>query len=79
MTASAVEAGDDRHAAGDGGRLEPADLLHPADLELDLGTGLRQRIETAVGAPTEVGAQVGLGVGPRGGLEPGEVAGDGEL
>lgn len=26
----AVEAGDDRGAAGDGGGFEPADLLHPA-------------------------------------------------
>ena len=75
----AVEADDDRHPAGDGGRLEPADLLHPPHVELDLRAGRGERVEAAVGAPAEVGAQVGLRVRPRHGLVPGQVAGDGEL
>ena len=60
----AVEAGDDRGPAGDGGRLESADLLHPSQVELDLCPRCRQRIEAPFSAPGEVGAEVGLGVGP---------------
>ena len=75
----AVEAGDDGGPAGDGGRLEPANLLHPSDVELNLWPGRGEGVEAVLLAPVQVAAQVGLGVGAGEALEPGEVAGDGQL
>jgi hypothetical protein len=60
--ASAVEPGRDGKPAGDGGWLEPAGLLHPPDVQLQVGALDRQRVQTALGAPGKVAAQVGFGV-----------------
>lgn len=74
--AGAVEADDDRHPAGHGGRLESADLLHPAHVELDVLTLRRERVKTALGTPSEVDPKVGLGMGPGQTFVPGEVSGN---
>jgi hypothetical protein len=71
--AGAVEARDDRHPAGYGGGLEPAYLLHPADIQLDVRTLRLERIEPALGAPAHEHPQVGLGMGTRQALVAGEV------
>jgi hypothetical protein len=73
--AGAVEPGDDLGPARHGGGLEPAYLLHPSDVELDVWTLGSQRIETALGAPTQEHPQVRLGMGTRQALVAGEVPG----
>lgn len=55
-------------------RLEPADLLHPADIQLQVRSAGGQRVQAAVSAPGQVAAQIGLGVLPGRTLEPGQVA-----
>jgi hypothetical protein len=49
--ASPVEPGRDREAPRDGGGLEPADLLHPPDVQLQMRPPGGQRIQAALGAP----------------------------
>jgi hypothetical protein len=73
--AGAEEAGDDRDPAGHGGGLEPAYLLHPADVERDVRALGSQWLEPAFGAPAQEHPQVGLGVGTRQALVAGEVPG----
>ena len=55
--AGAVEAGHHRQAAADGGGLEPADLLHPPHVQLDLRPRHLQRVSAALEAPGQVGAR----------------------
>jgi len=49
--AGAVEPGHHRHPARDGGRLEPADFLHPPHVQLHVHPARRQRRQIAFGAP----------------------------
>jgi hypothetical protein len=60
-------------SAGHGGRLEPADLLHPPDVQLQVRPLGGQRVQAALGAPSKVAAQVGFGVLAGGALEAGQV------
>ena len=60
--AGPVEPGRDRESPGDGGGLEPADLLHPPDVELEVRALGGQRVQAALGAPGQVAAQVRFGV-----------------
>jgi hypothetical protein len=71
--ASPVEPGRDREPAGHGGGLEPADLLHPPDVQLQVRALRGQRVQAALGAPGQVAAQVGFGVRAGGALEAGQV------
>ena len=73
--AGAVEPGCDGEPAEDGGGLEPADLLHPPDVQLQVRTPGSQRVQALLRAPGKVAAQVGFGVLVGGALEPGEVSG----
>ena len=59
--AGPVEPGRDREPPGDGGGLEPADLLHPPDVQLQMRPLRRQRVQAAPGAPGQVAAQVRFG------------------
>jgi hypothetical protein len=71
--AGRVEPGGDREAPGDGGGLEPADLLHPPDVQLQVRAACSQRVQAAFCAPGQVAAQVGLSVVAGGALETGQV------
>ena len=71
--AGAVEPGRDREAAGDGGGLEPSDLLHPPDVQLQMRALRGQRVQAVLGAPRQVAAQVRFGVLAGGALEAGQV------
>src|SRR5690348_16753493 len=71
--AGPVEPGRDGEPAGDGGGLEPADLLHPPDVELQVRPLDGQRVQAALGAPGQVAAQVRFGVRAGGALETGQV------
>ena len=71
--AGAVEPGRHREPPGDGGGLEPADLLHPPDVRLQMRAARDQRVQAVLGAPGQVAAQVGLGVVAGGAFEPGQV------
>jgi hypothetical protein len=71
--AGTVEPGRDGEPPGDGGGLEPADLLHPADVQLQVRPLRGQRVQAALGAPGQVAAQVRLGVLAGGALEAGQV------
>jgi hypothetical protein len=70
-----VEAGDDREPARDRGRLEVADLLHPPDVQLQVRSPSRQRMQMTLGAPGEEAARVGAGVLSRRPVERGEIGG----
>ena len=59
--ASPVEPGRDGEPPEDGGGLEPADLLHPPDVQLQVRALRGQRVQAALGAPGQVAAQVGFG------------------
>jgi len=76
--ASPVEPRHDGEVPGDGGGLEPADLLHPPDVQLQVRPPGSQWIQAALCAPGEVAAQVGFGVLAGGALEPGQVGSHGE-
>ena len=76
--AGAVEPGGDREPARDGGGLEPAGLLHPPDVLLQVRAARGRRVQAAVSAPSQVAAQVGLGVLAGGAREPGQVGGHGQ-
>ncbi len=73
--AGAVEPGRDREPPGYGGGFEPADLLHPPDVQLQVRAPRDERVHAVFGAPVQVAAQVGLGVLTGGALEAGEVGG----
>jgi hypothetical protein len=62
QNAGPVEPGYDGEPPGDGGGLEPADLLHPPDVQLQVRPLGGQRVQAALGAPGQVAAQVGFGV-----------------
>jgi Arc/MetJ family transcription regulator len=70
--AGAVEPGHNREPPGDGGGLEPADLLHPPDVQLEVRP-LGERVQAALGAPGQIAAQVRFGVLAGGALEAGQV------
>ena len=76
--AGAVEPGGHREPPRDGGGLEPAGLLHPPDVLLQVRAAGGQRVQAAVSAPSQVAAQVGLGVLAGGAREPGQVGGRGQ-
>jgi hypothetical protein len=71
--AGPVEASRDREAPGDRGGLELADLLHPADVWLQVRAPRGQRVEPALGAPGEEAPQVRFGVITGGALVAGQV------
>ena len=52
-----------------------ADLLHPADVQLQVRAAGRQRVQAALGAPGQVAAQVRFGVLPGGAREARQVGG----
>ena len=56
--AGAVEAGHDREPTRDSGRLVAADLLHPAEEQLDMGALSHQRLKALPAAPGEEGTQI---------------------
>lgn len=58
----AIEPGGDRETPRRRGRLEPADLLLPADIQLQMHPAGSQRIEADLGAPRQEAAQVRVGV-----------------
>jgi hypothetical protein len=67
----------DRETMGDGGGLEPADLLHPPDVELQVRTPAASG-STTPSAPGEVTAEVGFGVLAGRALEEGQVGSHGQ-
>jgi hypothetical protein len=67
------EPGGSRDAPRHGGRLEPADLLHPPDVQLRVRAPGGQRIQAAPGAPGREAARAGFGVIAGGALETGQV------
>ena len=69
--AGAVEPGGYREPPRDGGGLEPAGFLHPPDVLLQVRAAGGQRVQAALSAPSQVTAQVGLGVLAGGAREPG--------
>jgi hypothetical protein len=71
--AGPVEPGRHREPPGDGGGLEPADLLHPPDVQFQVWPLRGQRVQGVLGAPGQVAAQVGFGVLARAALEAGQV------
>jgi hypothetical protein len=71
--AGPVEPGHNGEPAGDGRGFEPADLLHPPDVQFKVRPLGGQRIQAAPGAPGQVAAQVGFGVLSGGALETGQV------
>ena len=66
MTPGPVEARDGRQSSGHGGWLEPADVLHPAQEQLEVVALGVQRRELPVLAPAQEDPQVRLGVLTRG-------------
>jgi hypothetical protein len=71
--AGPVKPGCDRGPAGDGGGPEPADLLHPPDVQLQMRPPRGQRVQAALGAPGQVAAQIRFGVLTGRALEAGQV------
>jgi hypothetical protein len=71
-----VEASDDREPWRNRGRFEAADFLHPPDVQLEVRAACRQRMQAALGAPGQDGAEVGAPVVARGAGKPGQVGGD---
>jgi len=55
------------------GGLESADFLHPPDVELEVRPLRGQRVQAALGTPSQVAAQIGCGVLARGALRAGQV------
>ena len=76
--AGPVEPGRDGEPPGDGGGLEPADLLHPPDVQLQVRPPGGQRVQAPLCAPGEEAAQVGFGVLAGGALEAGQVGSHGQ-
>ena len=73
-----VEPGRDGEAPGDGRGFEPADLLHPPDVQLQVRPPGGQRVQATLSAPGEVTAEVGLGVLARRALEAGQLGRHGQ-
>ena len=73
--AGPVEPSRHREPPGHRGGLEPADLLHPPDVQLQVRSPGGQRVQATLGAPGEVAAQVRFGVLAGGALEAGQVGG----
>ena len=73
--AGPVEPGGHREPPGDRRRLEPADLLHPPDVQLQVRAPGQERVQAAVSAPREVAAQIGVGMVAGSALEPGKIGG----
>jgi hypothetical protein len=71
--AGVVEPGHHGEPAGHRGRFEPADLLHPPDVQLQVRPLGGERVQAAPGAPGQVAAQVGFGVRAGGALEAGQL------
>ena len=71
--AGPVEPGGDREAPGDGGGLEPADFLHPPDVQLQVRAACGQRVQAMFRGPGQEAAQVGFGVVTGGAFETGQV------
>ena len=61
---------------GSGG-LEPADLLHPPDVQLHMRTACGQRVQAVSGAPGQVAAQARFGVVAGGAFKSGRPGGCG--
>ena len=60
--AGPVKAGDDGHSSGHGGGLEPADVLHPPQVQLQVVTLRVQRRDLPLLAPGDEDPRVRLGV-----------------
>ena len=73
-----VEPGRHGESPGDGGGLEPADLLHPPDVQLQMRPPGGQRIQVTLGGPGEEAAEVRFGVLPCAAFEPGQVGSHGQ-
>jgi hypothetical protein len=73
--AGPVEPGCDRESPGDGGGLEPADLLHRPDVQLQVRPLRGQRVQAVLGAPGQVAAEIRIGVLAGGAFEAGQVRG----
>jgi hypothetical protein len=73
--ADPVEPGRYRKPPEDRRGLEPANLLHPPDAQLQMRATRGQRVQTVVRTQGQVAAQVGFGVVPAGAFESGEVGG----
>jgi hypothetical protein len=71
--AGPVEPGRDGEPPRDGGGLEPPDLLHRPDVQLQVRPPGSQRVQSLLGAPGQVAAQVRFGVLAGGALEAGKV------
>ena len=69
--AGPVEPGRHREPAGHGGGLEPADLLHPPDVQLQVRALHGERAQAVLGVPGQVAAQVRFGVLARAALDAG--------
>ena len=76
--AGPVEPGHDGEPPGDGGGPEPADLLHPPDIQLQVGPPGGQRVQAPLGAPGQVTADIRFGMLAGGALEAGQVGGHGQ-
>lgn len=76
--ASAVEADHHRQTTRHGRRLEPAHLLQPTHVQLDIGPSGSQRPDVALGAPAQVDVQVGLGVDERRAAVAAQMSGQGD-
>src|SRR5258708_34341096 len=68
-----VEPGGDREPPGDRRGLEPADLLHPPDVQLQMRAPGQERVQASLGTPGEIAAQIGVGMVSGGALEPGKI------
>jgi hypothetical protein len=64
--AGPVEAGDNGKPTGDGRRLEPADVLHPPQVQLEVVSLRVEMGELPLLTPSEEHPQIGLLVLPRG-------------
>jgi hypothetical protein len=71
--AGPVEPGRDREPPGHGGGPEPADLLHPLDIQLQVRPLGGQRVQAALGTPGQIAAQVRFGVLTGRALKAGQV------
>ena len=77
--AGPVEPGGDGEPPGNRRGLEPADLLHPPDVQLQMGAPGQEGIQAALGAPGEIAAQIRVGVLSGDALEPGKIGSHREL
>jgi hypothetical protein len=71
--AGPVEPRGDREPPGDRRGLEPADLLHPPDVQLQMRAPGQERVQASLGTPGEIAAQIGVGMVSGGALEPGKI------